>query len=36
MSEEIISNIQAVVDSGYNVVQFDCGAELVDRLPTWY
>ncbi|HBJ0400043.1 TPA: hypothetical protein LAN19_002567 [Escherichia coli] len=35
ISEETISNIQTIVDAGYDSVQFDCDAELVDGMPAW-
>ncbi|EGK0163508.1 hypothetical protein IOJ68_001051 [Salmonella enterica] len=35
ISEETISNIQTIVDAGFDAVHFDCDAELVDGLPGW-
>ncbi|EJM8614652.1 hypothetical protein NR858_004221 [Salmonella enterica] len=35
ISKEAISNIQAILDAGFDAVQFDCDAELVDGLPAW-
>ncbi|EFN9482312.1 hypothetical protein HVY40_23520 (plasmid) [Escherichia coli] len=35
ISQEAISNIQAIRDAGYDSVQFDCDAELVDGMPAW-
>ncbi|HFL2289692.1 TPA: hypothetical protein ACGWUP_004041 [Salmonella enterica] len=35
ISQEAISNIQAILDAGYDSVQFDCDAELVDGMPAW-
>ena len=35
ISEETISNIQTIVDAGFDAVHFDCDAELVDGLPAW-
>lgn len=35
ISEETISYIQTIVDAGYDSVQFDCDAELVDGMPAW-
>ncbi|EFO2495757.1 hypothetical protein VZX93_004451 [Escherichia coli] len=35
ISQEAISNIQTILDDGFDVVHFDCDAELVDGLPAW-
>ncbi|WP_275183459.1 hypothetical protein [Citrobacter freundii] len=35
ISKEAISNIQAILDAGFDAVQFDSNAELVDGLPAW-
>lgn len=35
ISQKAISNIQAIRDAGYDSVQFDCDAELVDGMPAW-
>ena len=35
ISKEAISNIQAILDAGFDAVQFDCDAELVEGLPDW-
>lgn len=35
ISKETISNIQTILDAGYDSVQFDCDAELVDGIPAW-
>ena len=35
ISQEAISNIQAILYAGYDSVQFDCDAELVDGMPAW-
>ncbi|CRJ41703.1 Uncharacterised protein [Salmonella enterica subsp. enterica serovar Typhi] len=35
ISKEAISNIQAILDAGFDAVQFDSDAELVDGLPAW-
>ncbi|MFJ7174545.1 DUF5983 family protein [Citrobacter freundii] len=35
ISEETITNIQAVLDAGFDSIHFDRDAELVDGLTAW-